>query len=171
MSGTGLHCLPPSLPAYTSASSTVNSSKAVIFAANPSCQLPATGEYKEHKLDRELRAQPQLSKAATPRAQRGARVAPFGDNPTPSPPSTTGHALRVQVVVCQLQLVVVAKAAKDGPGGFMPAPLDEERVEEEEACGRDQAAQPAGPDGHCLGDPHLRTTLPSRETGCWGREL
>lgn len=77
----------------------------------------------------------------------------------------------MQVVVCQLQLVVVAKAAKDGPGGFVPAPLDEERVEEEEACGRDQAAQTAGPDGHCLGDPHLRTTLPCRETGCWGREL
>lgn len=53
--------------------------------------------------------------------------------PLPSP----GHSLRVQVIICQLQLVIVAKAAQDGPGGLVPAPLDEEGVEEEETCRRD----------------------------------
>lgn len=51
------------------------------------------------------------------------------------PHSTPGYALWVQIVICQLQLIIVAKAAKDSPCGLMPAPLDEERVEEEEACG------------------------------------
>lgn len=55
-------------------------------------------------------------------------------DPLPSP----GHALWVQIIICQLQLIVVAEAAQDGPGGLVPAPLDEEGVEEEEACRRDQ---------------------------------
>lgn len=53
--------------------------------------------------------------------------------PLPSP----GHSLRVQVIICQLQLVIVAEAAQDGPGGLVPAPLDEEGVEEEETCRTD----------------------------------
>lgn len=52
-----------------------------------------------------------------------------------------GYALWVEIVICQCQLIIVAETAKDGPGGLVPAPLDEECVEEKEACRRDQAAQ------------------------------
>lgn len=74
------------------------------------------------------------------------------------PLASPGHALWVQVVICQLQLVVVAKAAQDGPGGLVPAPLDEEGVEEEEACRRDQGVQPQWSQ-FWLRDPLLRAML------------
>ena len=38
-----------------------------------------------------------------------------------------------EVVLVELQVVIVAKPAQDGPGGLMPASLDEERVKEQEA--------------------------------------
>lgn len=86
---------------------------------------------------------------------------------TPCPPhSTAGYALWVEIVIHQLQLVVVPKAAKDGPGGFVSAPLDEECVEEEEACRRDQAAQTQWGQPS-LGDPLLGTTLSLGKQAAW----
>lgn len=45
------------------------------------------------------------------------------------------HSQGEQVFLGELQVVVVAEAPQDRPGGLVPAPLDEERVQEQEACG------------------------------------
>jgi len=83
-----------------------------------------------------------------------------------------GYALWVEIVIRQLQLVVVPEAAKDGPCGLVPAPLDEERVEEEEACRRDWVVQTQ--QGQLSTQPQGSTpqdrAFPGK-TGCLDREL
>ena len=44
------------------------------------------------------------------------------------------HSRWAKVVSCQLQRVSIAKAPQDGPRGLVAASLDEERVQEKEAC-------------------------------------
>ena len=44
------------------------------------------------------------------------------------------HSRWAEVVSCQLQRVSIAKAPQDGPRGLVAASLDEERVQEKEAC-------------------------------------
>lgn len=83
-----------------------------------------------------------------------------------------GYALWVEIVIRQLQLVIVTKAAKDGPGGFVPASLDEEGVEEEEACRRDQPTQTQWSQlsTHPQGSTPQDHAFPGN-TGCLDREL
>lgn len=42
-----------------------------------------------------------------------------------------------QVLLRELQVVVIAEPPQDGPGGLVPAPLDEECVQEQETCAAD----------------------------------
>lgn len=48
------------------------------------------------------------------------------------------YAQRAEILVRQLQSVVIAEAAQDGPRGLVAPPLDEEGIEEEEAWRRKQ---------------------------------
>lgn len=49
-------------------------------------------------------------------------------------PEPECHSRWAEVVSCQLQRVSIAKAPQDGPRGLVAASLDEERVQEKEAC-------------------------------------
>ena len=49
-------------------------------------------------------------------------------------PEPECHSRWAEVISCQLQRVSIAKAPQDGPRGLVAASLDEERVQEKEAC-------------------------------------
>lgn len=77
----------------------------------------------------------------------------------PSDTEPTRHSQREEVVGGQLERVAVAEAPQDGPRGLMAATLDEECVQEEEAC----SGSREGDTGYCLSlSPH------QEDTGCQG---
>lgn len=45
------------------------------------------------------------------------------------------HSHGEEVLLCELQVVIIAEPPQHGPGGLVSAPLDEQRVQEQEACG------------------------------------